>query len=115
MASERRRKRIAELLKEEISAILLREQEWPEGTIVTVTRVDLSEDVEHANVLVSILPEGAKEEVFASLMRQVGDIQHQLNRRLRMRPVPKIRFLRETATQEADRIEAELYKLQRKG
>jgi len=113
MASERRRARIAEVMKEEIGGLLLREQEWPEGTFVTVTRIDLSDDTEHAHVFVSVLPEGEKATVFSRLERDVGALQALLNRRLRMRPVPKIRFVPEEATADADRVESELYKLQR--
>ena len=111
MASERRRQRIAEVFKEQIGDILLREEDWPEGVMVTVTRVALSDDLEHANAAVSVLPDEACKEVFAMLERDVGAIQHLINRRMRMRPVPKIRFMPEKEVVEAARIEAELYKL----
>lgn len=111
MASERRRQRIVEVFKEQIANILLREEDWPVGAMVTVTRVALSEDVEHANVAISVLPESASSEVFAILHRDIGTIQHLINRKMRMRPVPKIQFMHEKEVAEADRIEAELYKL----
>lgn len=111
MADARRILRIQETMKELLGAILLREQDLPQEVFVTITRVSTSEDLEHASVFVSVFPEEARETVFTELERRVGDIQHLLNRKMRMRPVPKIRFVPEKEVSEADRIEAELYKL----
>ncbi|MBI4134209.1 MAG: 30S ribosome-binding factor RbfA [Candidatus Terrybacteria bacterium] len=111
MANPRRRARIGELLREEIAMLLLRE-ELPEDAVVTVTRVTPAEDLNSAEVAVSVLPEDRGGEVIAWLQQRVALFQRDLNRRMRMRPVPRIRFLLDRTTAEADRIEAELYKLQ---
>jgi ribosome-binding factor A len=111
MASERRRQRIANVLKEEVARILFREYDVPDEAFVTVTRVDLANDLEHADISISIFPDETAEKTLADLKRTTGLIQKILNRRLRMRPVPKIRFVGETKTGEAARVETELYKL----
>ncbi len=51
------------------------------------------------------MPEDKKERVFDSLNKNVYNIQQQLNKRLKMRPVPKIKFKEEKKTEEAARIE----------
>lgn len=113
MATERRQQRVEATLQGLISALLLEEEEWPEGALVTVTRVDVSEDLEHASVLVSVFPETFSDEVFSHFNRSIGHLQHLVNKKMRMRPVPKLRFVHEKEVAGADRIEAELYKIKR--
>ncbi len=51
------------------------------------------------------MPEGAEKEVFDLLNKNIYDIQQQINKRLNMRPVPRIQFEKEKQTKEAARIE----------
>ena len=112
MPKSHRHERIADLIREQIADILLREEELPDEVVVTVTRVMLSDDREHAGIAVSVLPSERTQDILTQLEEQAGAIQHLLNRRLRIRPVPRIRFVPETGVAEADHLEAELYKLQ---
>lgn len=113
MASERRRKRIGELVQEEVSTILLEEEEWPEGVLVTIPRVEVSEKGESAKVFVSVYPEDASEEVFTALEKHVGAVQYRLNRTLRMKPVPRIEFVEDVGMAKAARIEETLHKIKK--
>ena len=56
------------------------------------------------------MPEARNEEVMLGLERDIFSIQQALNKRLRMRPVPRIRWTLETKTSEAQRIEELLEK-----
>ena len=58
-----------------------------------------------AKVFVSVMPEEKFEQVFKIINSQIFDIQQQINKNLKMRPVPKIIFRMEKATSQADRIE----------
>ena len=91
MASERRIEQLNTLLREELAKILDRDIEFPAGTLVTVTRVDISRRVLDATVFVSILGSAVKE-TWELLNRQIYFIQKTLNRAMQIRPVPKIRF-----------------------
>lgn len=90
--------------------ILLREFDLPDGVLVTVTRVDATGNLQEAKVYISVMPEAKLEDVLGALQRNIYHIQQMLNKRLRMRPVPRIRWTIETKTSQAQRIEELLEK-----
>lgn len=97
--------RVNQLIKKELSKILFREIDFPEETLVTLTRVETSADLEEAKVYISVLPEDKFVKVFEMLDKLVYFLQQKLNKRLRMRPLPRIKFVEEKKTAEASRIE----------
>lgn len=106
MASARRIEKINILLREVVAAILERDVPFPPGVLVTVTRVEATDDLYYAAAYVSVLgPEEAEREVLAKLERETGSVQHVLNRKLRMRPVPKISFAVDQQEKRRERIE----------
>jgi len=114
MPSELRREKIENLLREELAKILDRDIEFPRGTIVTVTRVKSSVDGHYASVYVSILgvdPAGA----LATLKKTVYHIQKSINKKLRIRPVPRIAFKIDEEEFNRERVEKRIAGLKRKG
>lgn len=87
-----RLEKINQLLKREIGNIILKELDVDKNLFITVTRVDTSADITHATIFFSTLEQSGETEALAALGKNVYTIQHILNRKLRMRPVPKIRF-----------------------
>ena len=114
MAYRRRIQKIAQLLQEETAKMLDREAEFPEGTLVTVTRVSVSEDGLYADIFLSVLGGDAKH-ILAITQKSVYHIQQILNRRLRMRPVPKIRFTIDEEEIKRQGVEKSLAELKRDG
>lgn len=102
--------KINQLIQQELGMILLREFDLPDGVLVTVTRVDASGNLQEAKVYISVMPEAKLEDVLGVLQRNIYHIQQMLNKRLRMRPVPRIRWTIETKTSQAQRIEELLEK-----
>ena len=102
---------VQELLKEELGAILLRELDVSENTLVTLTRVDASPNLQQAKIYISVMPEEKGKEVLKLLEKEVYEIQQLLNKRLNMRPVPRIEWVLETKTAEAQEIEEILDKI----
>ncbi|MBI3421302.1 MAG: 30S ribosome-binding factor RbfA [Candidatus Sungbacteria bacterium] len=114
MASERRIEQLSILLKEEIAKIVDRELEFPEGGMVTLTRVVVSRDARYATVFFSVL--GTEESVVADLFgKNIYRIQQLLNRAVRMRPVPQIRFAPDQEEARREGVEASLAALKREG
>ena len=97
--------KINELMKRELGQIILREVEMPEKAVVTLTRVVASGNLQQAKVYISVVPDEKAREVLKVLGQNVFAIQQVLNRKLKMRPVPKILWVLEKATAEAQRIE----------
>lgn len=113
MASPKRIEKLNILLQEEIAKILDEELEFPEGNLVTVTRVSISSDVYYGIVLVSVLGKDPLK-CLEKLEKNTYHIQQLLNRRLRIRPVPKIRFVIDGGEMKREAIEKSLAKLKRK-
>lgn len=102
---------VNELLQQELGAILLRELDVPEGVIVTLTRVDAAPNLQQAKVYISVMPEENGSFVLTLLKKEVYEIQQLLNKRLNMRPVPRIEWFLEEKTKEAQEIEELLDKI----
>lgn len=97
--------KVNQLLKREIGKLILEEVEFPKDTLVTLTRVESSNNLQQARVYISVIPEDRSEEVIDTLKRRIRYIQARINRRLNMRPVPRIIWTHETMTGEAERID----------
>lgn len=110
MTSPRRIEKINNLLLEEISKILIEETEIPEGNLVTATKVITSRDSHYATIFISILGKDPKQSL-ENIEKSTYHIQQQLNRRLRMRPVPRIRFTVDKEERKRETVERVLAKL----
>ena len=97
--------KVNELIKREISKMMLREIEFPKDSLVTVTRVETSSNLSDSNIYISVLPENRIEQVLQRLKKQMYFIQQKFNNSVKMRPLPRLKFLEEKETQEADKIE----------
>lgn len=106
MLGGKRLDRVNELVRKELSDLLKREVEFEQGTLVTVTRVSASQDLEHAKVWVSVLPVEQAASVLTKLNECIRELQHLLNKKLVMESVPKIRFLLDESEGRASKIEA---------
>lgn len=110
----KRIQRVNQLIKKELSQIILKEIEFPSDVLVTVTRVETTSNLIESKVYVSVMPEEKTSKVFQILNRQVYELQQKLNQRLQMRPIPRIKFIEEKETKEAGKIEEILEKIKNK-
>ena len=106
--------RVNEVIKEEVSQALLHELDLEEGILVTVTRVDTTRTLEHTKVWLSIYPEDKAENIFEQINKQIYDIQQVVNKRLHMKPIPKIIFKIDKGGQSVGEVEETIKKLYNK-
>jgi ribosome-binding factor A len=111
----KRIQRVNQLIKKELSQILLREIEFPHEVLATITRVETSSNLIESNVWISVLPEEESERILEILNKNIYFLQQKLNKRLKMRPIPRIKFLEERKTIEAAKIEEVLEELKKEG
>ena len=98
--------RLRELFKQEISAILHREMKDPRIGFVSVTDVELTPDLRHAKVFVSILgDDDAKTKTMAGLTSAQGFIRTELGRRIRLRYLPQIHFKLDESIERGVRVQ----------
>jgi ribosome-binding factor A len=97
--------RINELIKRQLSSILLKEADLGHENFVTITDVQTAADLSACTVLVTITPDDAIPHMLSRLKSMAGFLQHELNGKVIIRKIPKIRFELDTAQKKADRIE----------
>ncbi len=86
-----RTRRVDELLREEIGALLAKEVADPRIGFATITDVETSPDLRHAKVWVSVIGDPAdRAETLRALQRSMGFVRHELGRRLRIRRIPEL-------------------------
>ena len=102
------------LIKKELSRTILQELDIASSTLVTITRVECATNMFYAKVFISIIPETEQRGILGFLERNVSEIQHKLNKRLKIRPVPRIEFVKEEKTEEAAKIEELLHRARKK-
>lgn len=105
MASPQRVQRLREFIREEVSDILHRGTKDPRIGFVSVTDVELSNDLRHAKVYVSVL--GSEEErtrTMDALQRAVGFVRSELAKRLRTYHTPEIQFRLDTSIERGTRV-----------
>jgi ribosome-binding factor A len=103
--SGRRHDRLAEQIRSEVASILERRLRDPGLGFVTVTRVELTEDLRLARVRVGVLGgEQERERSLAALARAAGFVRRELGRRLRVRFTPELVFQHDAGIEAADRV-----------
>lgn len=97
--------RINELIKETLAKIIYEEVDFPSGVFVTVVKIDTSRDLRYARVFLSVFPEKRFGEVFRMFEKKIYSLQGILNKKLSMKPLPRIEFVADKTEAEADKIE----------
>jgi ribosome-binding factor A len=93
------------LLQKEVGKLIREHIELPPGILVTVTHVVTSVDLRYATVYVSVLPSNRVASTVNRLKARLPFIQRSINRRLVMRPLPRLRFSFDPGEQHAAKIE----------
>lgn len=102
----RRIERVNELIRAEISELIVRQIKDPRLTgMISVTEVQTAPDLRHAKVYVSVM--GTEEErssVIATLKHAAGFFRKELGGRLTMRRTPELAFILDTSIERGARI-----------
>jgi ribosome-binding factor A len=105
--------RVGEQMKHEIADILMRKIKDPRIGFVTVTDVDLSDDLRNAKVYVSIYGEN-RENALKGLKSASAFIRSELGRRMTMRCVPEILFRFDSTVEQGAHIMELLHEIEQK-
>jgi ribosome-binding factor A len=100
-----RQEKLREVLKEEISDILRREIKDPRLGFFTITDAEITTDLRHAKVFVSIL--GTEEErktSIAVLKKAEHFVRQEFGKRVRMKVLPEINFYLDESVDHGVRI-----------
>ena len=85
--------KVADQIQRDLTELIARELKDPRVGMVTITAVDVSADLSHANVLFTHLGGGAQAgDVLEGLNRAAGHLRTELSHRLRLFSVPQLHF-----------------------
>lgn len=104
----RRPDRVAEGIRMEVATFLAGDVKDPRvrGTLITVTGVDVTRDLGHATVFVSVMGSDAeRESALAGLASTASHLRARVGRALRLRVAPEIAFRYDESVARAARIE----------
>jgi ribosome-binding factor A len=101
-----RQERLADQIRIEVAEMIEGELKDPRIGFATVTRVELSPDMRHGRVLVSVMgDEKEQKETLAGLASARGYVRHELGRRLRLKRIPELIFILDHGLEESERVE----------
>jgi ribosome-binding factor A len=115
MATNRRVSRVAELIKREVSQMLINgiKDDRVGSGMVSVTDVDVSGDLQHAKIFVSIYgTDEAKVETMAGLKSATGFVRSELGARMRLRRTPEVIFIEDHSIERGSKVLSLLNRLQ---
>ncbi len=102
----RRADRLGHEIRVELAEMLSRQVKDPRIGFVTVTRVEMTADLHHARVFVSVL--GNPEEQQSSiegLSSAAGFLRHEIGHRLALRRIPDLVFILDHGAEAGEKIE----------
>lgn len=105
MKTSPRARRVADQIQRELAEILREELKDPRVRLVTVTSVDVSADLAHANVyFTSLVDERQRQDIVAGLARAAGFLRTALGRRMSIHNIPELHFVHDASVEEGVRL-----------
>ncbi len=106
MSQGSRPARVAEQIRSELASLLARDVHDPGIGFVTLTRVQMSADLQQARVLYTALGDDkAKTASARALERAAPFLRRQIGSRLRLKRSPELKFIYDESVEGQDRIE----------
>ena len=111
--SSQRPTRVGEQIREDLTELISREVHDPGVGFITITRVEVTPDLQQARVYYTTLGDDkARRETRRAMERATPFLRRQLGRRLRLRRIPELQFFYDESIERHDRIERILQDLQ---
>jgi ribosome-binding factor A len=99
-----RPQKVADLIQRELSELIRLEVRDPRVGMVTITAVDVSPDLSHAKVFVTLLNQELLGETMQGLQRAAGFLRSQLSHRMNLYTTPELRFVYDESVERGDRL-----------
>jgi ribosome-binding factor A len=115
MGQGSRPERVADQIRAEVSSIIARDLQDPGIGFITITRVQVSPDLQHARVYYTTLGDRAARTNTARALERAGSfMRRQIGQRLRLRRAPELEFVFDESIAHQDRVEQLLQELRDK-
>ena len=111
--SQQRPSRVGEQIREDLTELLARSVHDPGIGFITITRVEMTSDLQNARVYYTTLGDAqARKDTGRALERAKPFLRRQIGQRLRLRRIPELQFFFDENIERLDRVERILQDLQ---
>ncbi len=112
--SKLRAEKLQALIKQELSTMLLRDVKDPRVKFVTITSVEVSNDLSYAKVYVSLFGSNEQQDLaWQGLQRGIGFFRTEIAKRINLRVAPILSFHKDTSMEYSAHIESILDELKK--
>ena len=101
----RRADRVSGQLRRELAQLIQMEVKDPDIGFISVSDVEVSRDLAHANVYVTVFNEEQATTTLKALRRAAGFLRSRLGGEMRMRNVPELHFLHDASVETGHRMD----------
>jgi ribosome-binding factor A len=101
----KRSERVAGQLRRELATLVQQEVQDPEVGFVSISDVEVSRDLSHARVWVTVFQAERAGASLKALNRAAGFLRRRLGEMLRMRVVPELHFLHDASVETGQRMD----------
>ncbi len=111
MEAGRRPKRVANLIKEALGRLLLREFQGDGSGLITVTRVEMTPDLQTAHVYLSFFGGIREDETLELIEKRKGYLRKSIASEVKLKYNPELIFVRDPAPEYERRLDSLMEKL----
>lgn len=100
--------RISDQMQRELAELIFRELKDPRLGMVTITSIEVSRELDHAKVYVTVMPTANANpaQSIEALQHAAGFLRHELGRRMKIRTIPELHFLYDETLERGNRMSA---------
>ncbi len=102
----RRADRVSGLLRRELAQMIQLELDDPEIGFVSVSDVEVTRDLAHAKVFITVFNVEQADVSIKALKRAAGFLRNRLGKELRMRIVPQLHFLHDNSVETGQHMDS---------
>lgn len=115
MNETRKQKRIASLLKEEVSRLIIEDIQDFMPTLITITRVEISKDLKSAYVYLTLLDKKHKQTILNELEKKSGYLRKSIASVTKLKYNPKLIFSYDSGREHKEKMDKLLDKIKTNG
>ncbi len=106
MPVSKRQRQVASEIRHILGDYFIRDgKELTGDVLVSISRVEMSPDLQNAKIYISIYEEDEKSDaVYQSILDNIKDIRYYLAQHVRLRLVPELKIFKDDSMEYADRI-----------
>jgi ribosome-binding factor A len=111
MQESRRQKRVSNLIKEELSRLVIESFQDSTSGLITITRVSMSKDLRNAHVYLSVLGHSPKQEILDLINERKGYLRKAVASHTKLKYNPLLIFSLDDSFDVEERIQEVIKKL----